>query len=297
MNKILCSSGAIIGKANNCDYRLLKEFAPKLECDGFELMMYSPWYKVLDDMISEVKSYGLCIPVVHSQKSLGESLCGMTASFSESGEYSQYIMTDDEDKEAFKEGTERFLLNIKMAEELGAEKMVLHLWNGIASDKNIEKNIERFGIWKSYADKVGVNLLVENVICNTNDPLYNVNLVAKAYEDAGFVYDTKMAEFHGQTMDLFNDDYEWIVKGGRIKHLHINDYGGGYMDFSDMRVLPIGAGHVDFESFFEKLGSYGYDGDYTVESTMLSKNGDVNFAVLNECFEKIRALRDKYVSA
>ena len=79
MNKVLCSSGAIIGKANNCDHTLLKEYAPKLNCDGYELMMYSAWYPVLDDVISDIKSYGLDIPVMHSQKSLGEALCGMKA--------------------------------------------------------------------------------------------------------------------------------------------------------------------------------------------------------------------------
>ena len=105
-----------------------------------------------------------------------------------------------------------------------------------------------------------------------------------------------MAAFHEQLDELYREENAFLMDNGNIQHFHVNDYGGGYMDFSDMRVLPIGAGHVDFESFFEKLGSYGYDGDYTVESTMLSKNGDVNFAVLNDCFEKIRALRDKHIS-
>lgn len=294
MNKILCSSGAIIGKANNNDYTLLKEYAPKLNCDGFELMMSSSWYPILDEVIATVKSYGLCIPVIHSQKSLGESLCGMTVTFSE-GQFHEYVMTDEEDKAAYKEGTERFLLNLKLAEKLGAEKMVLHLWNGIVSDKNIEKNVERFGDWKALADQAGVELLVENVICNTKDPLYNVMLVAKAYKDAGFVYDTKMAAFHGQTMKVFEEEYEWIVKEGRIRHLHVNDYGGGYMDWSNMQVLPIGSGHIDFEAFFGKLGQYGYCGDYTVESTALAKNGEVDFDMLNHCFEALRKLRDVYI--
>ena len=48
MNQILCSTGAIIGKPNNNDYRLLREYAPKLECDGFELMMSSSWYSHID---------------------------------------------------------------------------------------------------------------------------------------------------------------------------------------------------------------------------------------------------------
>lgn len=44
MNKILCSTGAIIGKPNNNDYRLLKEYAPRLECDGFHLNDYGGGY-------------------------------------------------------------------------------------------------------------------------------------------------------------------------------------------------------------------------------------------------------------
>lgn len=294
MNRILCSSGAIIGKANNSDYTLLKEYKDYLNCDGYELMMYSSWYPDLDEVIENIQSYNLCIPVFHSQKSLGESLCGMTASYTD-GEYNEHIMTESEDREAFEEGTKRFLLNLKFAKSVGAEKMVLHLWNGIVSDKNISKNVERYGIWKSMADREEIDLLVENVICNTNNPLYNVELVAKSYDDASFVYDTKMAEFHGQTMDLFNEEHEWIVERGKIKHLHINDYGGGYMDWSNMRVLPIGDGHVDFDTFFRKLGCYGYKGDFTVESTALSKNGEVNFQMLNRCFEEIDRLRNKYI--
>lgn len=294
MNKVLCSSGAIIGRANNNDYRLLKEYVPKLDCDGIELMMSSSWYSDIETVIKSIKSYNIDVPVIHSQKSLGEALCGMTASY-ENGLYSEHIMTEEEDAQNFKNGTDRFVLNLRLAEGLGADRMVLHLWNGIASDKNIEKNIERYAVWKELAQKAGVDLLVENVICNTKDPLYNVGLVAKKYEDAGFVYDTKMAEFHEQTMDLFRNEYEWIVKNGQIRHLHINDYGGGYMDWANMSVLPIGKGHVDFEAFFKKLSDYEYRGDFTVESTALSREGVVDFDMLNICFEKLRQLLDKYI--
>ena len=289
MNRILCSTGAIIGKANNNDYTLLKEYAPKLNCDGFELMMSSSWYPILDEVIAAVNSYGLCIPSIHSQKSLGEALCGMTTSY-DGVQFHDRMMTEEEDEKAYKDGTERFLLNLKLAQEVHAEKIVLHLWNGLVSDKNIEKNVERFGAWKELADKEGIELLVENVICNTYDPLHNVALVAKAYKDAGFVYDTKMAAFHNQTMKIFEEDYEWIVKEGRIKHLHVNDYGGGYKDWEHMQVLPIGAGHIDFDAFFVKLSQYGYSGDYTVESTALAKNKEVDFAMLNRCFDKIREI-------
>lgn len=295
MNKILCSTGAIIGKSNNNDYRLLREYAPKLECDGFELMMSSSWYSHIDQVIDDIKSYRLSIPVVHSQKSLGESMSGMTVRYS-GGRYNEYVMTEEEDRKNFEDGTSRFAANLRLAEGVGAKKMVLHLWNGVVSDKNIQKNVERFGIWKDMADKEGISLLVENVICNTHDPLHNMKLVAEAYADAGFVYDTKMAEFHGQTMKLFEPEYEWIVRQGRIKHLHLNDYGGGYMDWGNMEILPVGKGHVDFDMFLSRLMSYGYTGDCTVEATAVNENGGVDFYMLNDCFKRIRNLLDNHTT-
>ncbi len=36
MCKILCSTGALIGKPNNRDYKLLKDLSKQLTCDGFE---------------------------------------------------------------------------------------------------------------------------------------------------------------------------------------------------------------------------------------------------------------------
>lgn len=121
MNQILCSTGAIIGKPNNNDYRLLREYAPKLECDGFELMMSSSWYSHIDQVIDDIKSYRLSIPVVHSQKSLGESMSGMTVRYS-GGRYNEYVMTEEEDRKNFEDGTSRFAANLRLAEGVGAKK-------------------------------------------------------------------------------------------------------------------------------------------------------------------------------
>ncbi|MCR4598589.1 MAG: sugar phosphate isomerase/epimerase [Acetatifactor sp.] len=265
----------------------MQQYAELLRCDGFELMIGKSWYPQMDEMIETVKSYGLNIPVIHANKALGEYLCGMTRTY-DNGHFNEYFMTDTEEQELFKKGTELFRLNLRAAQELGARKMVLHLWNGVPSDRMLENNIKRFGTWKKMADEAGVDLMVENVICNVNDPLSNILQVADAYGDAHFVYDTKMAEFHGQTLKLFEEPYVRLLKEGRIRHLHINDYGGGYKDWSHMEVLPIGSGHVDFDTFFRKLYEYGYDGDYTVETTVLDDNGNVDVSVLNGCFDKIR---------
>ncbi len=287
MKKVYCSTGALIGRPNNRDYRLLEGFAGQLDCDGFEFMVYDSWYPEIERLIESVKGFKLEIPVVHCQKSLSEKLAGGAAGF-ENGEYFYRDLSPQEDKELFEKAVDEFRLNLRLASEFGAEKMVFHLWNGIISDRNIERNVERLGTFLEMAQKEGILLMVENVICNTHDPLYDMNLVLDSYPDACFVYDTKMAEFHGQTLDIFGPGQKRIADGRHIKHLHINDYSGGIKDWGNLKVLPIGKGHVDFDAFFDELKAYGYDGDMTVESTAFDKNGIVDLSMLNGCFAKIR---------
>ena len=47
MHRILCSTGALIGRPNGRDFRLLYGAADRLRCDGFEFMMYESWYEKL----------------------------------------------------------------------------------------------------------------------------------------------------------------------------------------------------------------------------------------------------------
>ena len=65
MAKILCSTGALIGRPNGRDYRLLEPLSKELDCDGFEFMMYSDWYEKIDDIVAMIKGDGLCVPTYH----------------------------------------------------------------------------------------------------------------------------------------------------------------------------------------------------------------------------------------
>lgn len=287
MNRILCSTGALLGRPNKRDYRLLKEFTPRLNADGLELLVYDTWYPEIDDFIGTVKAMHLNIPVVHCEKAMGEALAGMKVEYID-GEYRRRYFDADEDREVLAKGLKEFDTNLRIANELGADKMVFHLWNGITSDGAIDKNIERLGLLLGKTEKAGVRLMIENVVCNQNAPLSNLAKVQACYKDIDFVYDTKMAEFHKETMNLFTPEYDWIVKNGHIKHLHVNDYDGGYMDWGNLNVLPIGRGHVDFDTFFTEFNKYPYAGDYTVEATGFDFSGNVNIEMLNECFNSLR---------
>lgn len=294
MYKVLCSTGALLGRPNGRNYRLLGDLSKQLCCDGFEFMMYGSWYPEIEELIKSVKAMNLHIPVIHAQKALGETLCGMKVSF-DGKDFYEYRMTEEEDLAAYQKGMEEFVLNLRIAQEFGAEKMVLHLWNGLASDKNLSKNIERFGTLREMARKAGICLMVENVVCNTNDPLTNIGRLHRTYPDIDLVYDTKMAEFHNQLMNVFLPEWEWIFGEGHVKHLHINDYDGGYMDWSNLNVLPIGKGHVDFDGFFQQLSKYKYQGDFTVEATAFDMDGVLNIDMLNQCFESLRKLIKQYL--
>ena len=270
MRKILCSTGALIGRPNGRDYRLLKQFCPQLDCDGFEFILYTTWYDQIDALTAFLKDLRLDIPVMHCEKTLAEHI-------TRGGE--------EELKEAFR----KFEINCRLANDIGAEKMVLHLWNGIISDTRFENNLRAYTALRDTAEKHGLTLLVENVICR-QDPMTHWMALREAYPDIHFVFDTKMADFHRQLELLYTEEYDWLHRENHIRHYHVNDYGGEYMDWSNLKVLPVGQGHIDFTEFFSHIRKTEYKGDFTLEATGFDKTGTVNFSMLNEQFAKVREL-------
>ncbi len=270
MNKILCSTGALIGRPNGRDYRLLKEFCPKLNCDGFELMIYPDWYGEKEELIRLLKPLQINIPVLHCGKALAEHI-------TRGGE--------EELAEAFR----LFRINCDIAASLGADRMVLHLWNGVISDSRFENNLQAFGELRRIAESRQLDLLVENVVCH-KDPMTHWNELYSAYSNIHFVFDTKMADFHRQLELLYKEEYAWLWKENHIRHYHVNDYGGDYMEWSNLKVLPVGKGHIDFEKFFAFLKKTGYRGDLTLEATGFDPTGRVDFDMLNGQFERVREL-------
>lgn len=271
---VLCSTGAMITRFNGRDPRLLREFYPRLEADGIEFMVYPSWDGCLFEIIEAVRGIqreiGMNIPVLHADKRIGELL-------SEGGEG------------ALPEARSRLENNLRIADMLGAGLVVLHLWGGKASDYQIERNISVLGDYMRLADKAGVILTVENVVCADRTPLTHLNTIMDEYPDALFTVDTKMAEFNGELKETVACDRLW---DGRTRHLHVNDYGGGVKDFSDLRVLHMGEGHVDFKPFFERVATSGYEGYMTVESSSVRPDGTVDFEKLNGTVNKLRKITE-----
>ena len=150
MSKILCSTGALLEYGG--DYRLLKRFSKQLLCDGFEFMIDSPYYDEIEKLKCFFQEAELYIPIVHCEKTIGENI-------SKGGETVLF------------EAYEKFEINCDIAKSIGAEKMVIHLWDGCTSDSNFQSNLMNYSRLNKLAQKYGLDLLVENVVCNVDNPM------------------------------------------------------------------------------------------------------------------------------
>ena len=148
-----------------------------------------------------------------------------------------------------------------------------------------------------------LNMLSEKLICDGfefmmySDWYEKADEIVKFVSNAGvaipvyhahFVFDTKMAAFHDQLNLLYEDDNSYLWKDDHICHYHVNDYGGGYKDWANLKTLPIGMGHIDFDEFFGFIRKIGYSGTFTLESTAFDNSGNVDTDMLNREVDYIR---------
>lgn len=269
MSQILCSTGTLIGKPNGRDYNLIYPLSKKLECDGFEFMMYDTWYGKESDIVEKLLEWELTIPVMHCEKRIGEKISiGGTANISEA--------------------LDLFEINCKMADKLNARKLVIHLWNGKPSDWQFQNNLNTYANLAKMAEQYNLELLVENVVCANENPMKRWCELAEKYPHIHFVFDTKMAAFHQQIELLYKEEYKWLWRNGHIRHYHVNDYEGGYMEWEKLKTLPVGDGHIDFKKFFSFIKNINYSDTFTIEATAFGKDGTVDIDMLNRCFNTVR---------
>ena len=263
MHRILCSTGAIISKRNNRDYSLLPTIVPQLDCNGLEFMMYESWYEGHIESLKKVLA-NYSVPVFHMIKHIGEwvSLGQM------------------------EEAVSLFRADCELAKDIGSRMLVLHLWSGRASDQHIERNIAAYPVLRDIAEAYGLFLTVENVLCNTQDPMTHMRTLADAYPDIAFTFDTKMAAFHNQEEALYKPENAWLWP--HIRHFHVNDYAGGHMDWANMSAKQLGKGHIEFDRFFAFVREMGYTGDFTCEATAISEDGSIRYDEMNASLERIR---------
>ena len=279
---LLCSTGAIIGRVNGYDYRHILRVMPSLiadvPLDGLELMMLPAYLDKLDEMVRDFAASGLRFPILHADKEIGTKL-------------STYAVQGENTRALCREAHVLWEKNCAMAQRIGAEQIVLHLWGGLDSDANLAGNLHELHALRERAGAYGLEVLIENVPCTTADPITNLTAIHTAFPDQRYVFDTRFAAFHHQLDALFRTP--WLI-GDRLAHIHISDLrSGAERDFSRLRpILHPGEGGIDFPALLAELTVRGYRGTVTLESPVMHEAG-IDDAKLGTSLRLLRKLLDR----
>lgn len=266
MPRIVCSTGALLGRPNGRDFHLLPDLVKLLHCDGLELMFYDTWYDKTKDLLSVVHTLSLPIPVFHAEKSICR---GLATGNPDDLDHALYL----------------FRINCQTAATVGCERVVFHLWDGWMNEAQILLALNAFPLFEAQCHDFGLELTVENIVCAEGDPLRYCNKLLQKHASALFTYDTKMAAFHGQEDELYSPENEEISH--RIRHFHINDYQGGYKDWAHFKTLHIGEGQVQFDPLFQWLHRQSFSGCLTTEATSFDASGKIDIEKLNHTLDKL----------
>lgn len=272
--QVLVSTGVFIGRPNGRNHKLLWDVASKVEADGFELMLDDDWYPFLDRVAEDLLPLKLNVPVLHVEKGIGH-LIGL------GGEENRAL------------ALEQYRANLHMANRFGAKKLVLHLWNGPSLDRNIERNLEMESELRRMAKAEGLLLTVENVVTyglSPDSPLDYMKRLLEADPEIAFTYDLKMAAFHRQNERVWEPEWSFLWEKGRVAHLHVSDYAGGYMDFKNLRTRHLGEGGIDFVDFFKHYDQHRRCDTLTLECLSFREDGSLDVKGINEDVRKIREL-------
>ncbi len=271
MRQILCSAGAFIGRVNGRDHKAFLRIADTLTAKAYEFMMYEPWYERADAIGADFCAAGMPFPVFHIEKRIGERI-GLGG------------------EENAREAEKRFFANCELAARLGSQKLVLHLWNGLPSDRAIERHYAAYARLSEIAARYELELTVENVVCAVADPLTHFEALAARYPEIRFTYDTKMAAFHRQETAIFLPRYRSLWERGGIAHIHLNDYGGVPGDFSRLAALHPGEGQLDFSAIAAGLSAVDYHGTVTLECGCMNPDGSTEPQKMNRSLAYAEAL-------
>ncbi|ELZ95928.1 hypothetical protein C440_06547 [Haloferax mucosum ATCC BAA-1512] len=155
-----------------------------------------------------------------------------------------------------------FVAGMDLAADLGATKVVFHPssdawdigWSDAERREYIHDSVDE--LVPAAVDR-GVEPCLENLVSSYYD-VTTFPALLERYSDASMTFDTSHALLTGmdeQDMAGFIRDH-----AGRISHLHLVDTRGGGDEH-----LPVGMGHIDFETVLSGLAETNWSGTATLE--------------------------------
>jgi sugar phosphate isomerase/epimerase len=266
---ILASTGIVTREPGQTDHRAILENAPKLGAAAFELQLQQAWYGHLDDVVEELRASELSFPVVHAAKAIGAGL-------------------GSDDQEDVDEALAALEVNCRAAAALGAQTLVLHLWEDPTSDERIDLNLARLPACLDTAEAYGVVLGLETVQGRAGTPLANLRLATELDGRARVTLDTEFLGFYGQLAESVAAD--WLWEQNRVRHVHLKDFDGRLRDASGRRYLIPGEGTLDLQGFLNGLAERGYQGAITVEASAVRDDGALDESRIEQISAIVRQL-------
>ncbi len=268
--QLLCSTGTISRNPDITDYQQVLRYGPQLAVEGFELMFYEAWYSNLDRIASDLQQSGLKFPAMHTEKNIGVAFGSMEAQKRE-------------------QGVHNLAQNCQLAQAIGTQILVLHLWGWPQLDDNLENNLQPLTTCLDVATQYGVKLAIETIPGRKTDPLSNVFRAIEHDPRCTVALDTEFLANSQQLDAVF--DANWLWQEGRVRHVHIKDFDGhGFTPDGKRRYLHPGEGHINFTSFFANLKEQRFDGYISLEAPAIDQMGNVDIQQLNESLEFVKQI-------
>ncbi len=268
--QLLCSTGAFGRYPILIDHLDIVRYAPLLPVDGLEIMYYPEWTPRIEQIAADLLVTDLRFPAIHVEKSAGPALIS-------------------EDTAERQQGREWLAASCCLGQLVGARVAVFHLWGMPGSDERIERNLAALGECIDIAEAHGLELAVETIPCVSSTPLEVIQRVIEQDKRCRIALDTEFLAIHQQIEAAL--DADWLWSNNRVRHIHLKDFDGEqYSADGYRRYLHPGEGHLDFASFFACLKERHFNGNLSLEASVVGPDGARDIAKLQSSLEQIRAM-------
>ena len=251
--QLLCSTGAFSRFPELTDYQSILEYGPLLDVDGLEVMFFPAWTDDIESIATILRDSGLRIPAIHAEKGIGPAL----------------ISSLSEERE---QGWRWLQAGCRLGQIVGAKTLIVHLWGLPDSDDRLEDNLAVLPDCIAMAEQYGLTLAVETVPARSGDTLGSTRRAIEQDRRCRVALDTEFLALHGQLEVALEAD--WLWRDRRVPHIHIKDYDGAlYSTDNYRRYLHPGEGTIDFPHFFAALKARHYDGNISLEASIVHRDG------------------------
>jgi sugar phosphate isomerase/epimerase len=256
---ILCSSGVLF-EAGRPHVESILHLGPDVAADGLEVLVVHDMVNALDEAAEKLLGSGMSFPAVHAPKLAGS------------------LMPGDE-------GVRQVTGSARFARAIGADVVVLHLWDLPDSDTKFDERLDVATMAADIARDEGVVIAVETIPCLASTPLQNIERVLDHEPRLSIALDTEFLAYHGEIEATLTTDFLW--ERGVVRHIHIKDFTGSLVDENGKRRYHApGEGDIDFPAFFDALEGHGYDGAVSIESA-LRRPGSRDVDLVNRSLARI----------